>query len=101
MKKDLHIRPFSIILAAVFLSLFGSIWYGVLFRNVQMESHGYTPEDYASSHPAWYVGGIVISLFIAWGWCHNRWYGKRNRVLKSIRYSKKDIVRINIKTNTI
>ena len=67
MKKDLHIRPLSIIVAAVFLSLFGSIWYGILFRNVQMESHGYTTEDYASSHPAWYIGGVVISLFIAWG----------------------------------
>ena len=32
-----------------------------------MESHGYTLEDYANSHPAWYAGGVVISLFIAWG----------------------------------
>ncbi len=67
MMTPLQIRPLSIILAALFLSVFGGIWYGVLFHNVQMESHGYTVEDYANSHPAWYIGGVVISLFIAWG----------------------------------
>ncbi len=67
MKKNLQISPLSIILAALFLSLFGGIWYGVLFHDVQVEAHRYTQEDYDSSHPAWYVGGVVISLFIAWG----------------------------------
>ncbi len=67
MKKNLQISPLSIILAALFLSIFGGIWYGTLFHDVQVEAHRYTPEEYANSHPAWYAGGVVISLFIAWG----------------------------------
>ncbi len=67
MKENLQISTLSIILAALFLSIFGGIWYGALFSDIQMEAHRYTPQDYENSHPIWYAGGIVISLFIAWG----------------------------------
>ncbi len=67
MKKNLHISSLSIVLAALFLSLFGALWYGVLFNDVQNEAHRYTSEDYANNHPAWYIGGVIISLFISWG----------------------------------
>lgn len=67
MKGNLRVKPLSICLAALFLMLFGGIWYGVLFHKVQMVSHGYSTEDYANNNPIWYIGGVVISLFIAWG----------------------------------
>ncbi|WP_299272613.1 DUF1761 domain-containing protein [uncultured Psychroserpens sp.] len=67
MKKKIKIRPISIILSALFLSMFGGIWYGWWFSDVQVEAHRYTPEDYANNSPLWYLGGILISLFISWG----------------------------------
>jgi len=67
MNHNLRVKPLSVCLAALFLMVFGGIWYGVLFHGVQMESHGYSTEDYENSSPVWYAGGAVISLFIAWG----------------------------------
>ena len=67
MENKLRIKPLAIILATLFLSLFGALWYGVLFGDVQTEAHRYTAEDYANNNPIWYAGGILISLFIAWG----------------------------------
>ncbi len=67
MKSHIQIKPLSIVIAAAFLSVFGAVWYGVLFNDIQQESHRFTAEEYAASHPAWYMGGVVISLFIAWG----------------------------------
>ncbi|MEP5611624.1 MAG: DUF1761 family protein [Cyclobacteriaceae bacterium] len=63
----LTVRPISILFATLFLGAFGTVWYGVLFTGIQVESHRYTAEEYASSHPAWYMGGFLISLLIAWG----------------------------------
>jgi hypothetical protein len=57
----------SVILACIFLSLFGFLWYGVLFSNLQMEAHNFTPADYVGNNPVWYVGGALISLLIAAG----------------------------------
>lgn len=67
MKADLQIRPISIVLATVFLSAFGVLWYGLLFSDIQEDGHRFTSEEYASFNPLWYIGGIVISFFIAWG----------------------------------
>ncbi|MEO9484161.1 MAG: DUF1761 family protein [Ekhidna sp.] len=65
--QKLSIRPSSIILASIFLSTFGGIWYGLLFRDVQISAHRYTAEEYANDNPIWYIGGVLISLLIAWG----------------------------------
>ncbi len=67
MRSNLSVKPLATILAAIFLAAFGGLWYGALFHDVQVESHRFTAEEYAASHPAWYAGGAVISLFIAWG----------------------------------
>jgi len=65
--KKIQISTLSIVLASVFLSVFGGIWYGVLFRELQQEAHRYTAEDYQNSSPLWYLGGVIISLLISWG----------------------------------
>lgn len=57
----------SIVIAGLFLTLFGFLWYGVLFRDLQMKAHGYGPADYAGNSPMWYAGGLVISILIAGG----------------------------------
>jgi hypothetical protein len=67
MKEKIIVKLQSIFLAALFLMVFGGVWYGILFHNVQMESHGYSAEDYANNNPIWYLGGAIISMFIAWG----------------------------------
>ncbi len=67
MKQTLHVKTSAILVAALFLSTFGAVWYGVIFTDLQMEAHRYTAAEYAASHPAWYAGGVVIALFIAWG----------------------------------
>ena len=67
MKEKIKVKLQSIFLAALFLMVFGAVWYGILFHNVQMESHSYSVEDYANNNPIWYLGGAIISLFIAWG----------------------------------
>lgn len=67
MKTDLQTRPMSIVLVTVFLSAFGMLWYGVLFSDIQEDGHRFTTEEYASFNPLWYLGGVVISFFIAWG----------------------------------
>lgn len=59
-----------VLIATGFLSAFGFLWYGVLFQDLQMEAHGYTPADYAGNSPLWYAGGLVISLVIAIGLRH-------------------------------
>ena len=60
--------PFgSILLAGLFLSGFGYLWFGVLFQGLQMRSHGYTAADYAGNSPLWYAGGAIISVVIAAG----------------------------------
>ena len=48
MKEKIIVKPQSILLAALFLMVFGGVWYGILFHNVQMGSHGYSVEDYAN-----------------------------------------------------
>ncbi len=67
MENELRIKPLSIILATLFLSLFGALWYGLLFGDIQTEAHRYTQEEYASNNPLWNIGGVLISLFISWG----------------------------------
>ena len=67
MDSTVQVKPLSIFIATFFLSVFGSIWYGVLFIDVQIDAHRYTAEEYANSHPAWYIGGAVIAGFISWG----------------------------------
>jgi hypothetical protein len=62
-----RIRIGTVVLAGIFLSVFGALWYGVLFKDLQQLAHRYTPEEYARSSPAWYVGGAVLSLCIASG----------------------------------
>lgn len=57
----------AIAAGALFLMVFGFVWYGILFRELQMEAHGYTPADYDGNSPLWYIGGGLISVFIAWG----------------------------------
>ncbi len=67
MNDRLHVKPLAMILATLFLSAFGGIWYGAIFGDLQMEAHRYTEADYVDNNPLWYIGGVVISLFIAWG----------------------------------
>ena len=47
----------AILIAGLFLSAFGFLWYGVLFQGLQMEAHGYTAADYEGNSPAWYAVG--------------------------------------------
>jgi hypothetical protein len=68
-------RP--VLAATVFLSLFGYVWYGILFQSLQMQAHGYTPSDYAGNSPLWYTGGVLISLVIALGLQHMLRLSKR------------------------
>lgn len=67
MKDSIKTSSLSIILAALFLSVFGAIWYAVLFNDINVKAHRYTSEDYMNSSPLWYIGGVLISLLIAWG----------------------------------
>ncbi len=55
-------RYFPVLIATVFLSVFGYLWYGVLFQDLQMQAHGYSKADYAGNSPLWYAGGALISL---------------------------------------
>lgn len=68
-------RP--VLAATVFLSLFGYVWYGILFQSLQMQAHGYTASDYAGNSPLWYTGGVLISLVIAMGLQHMLRLNKR------------------------
>ncbi len=63
------VRPSTgrVLLAGLFLMVFGYLWYGVLFQQLQLDSHGYTAADYAGNSPLWYAGGGLISLVIAIG----------------------------------
>lgn len=62
-----RISTTHVLLAGLFLMVFGFLWYGVLFQQLQLESHGYTAADYAGNSPLWYAGGGIISLVIAIG----------------------------------
>lgn len=66
-KKKIKISKSSIILATLFLGIFGGIWYGVLFADVQVRAHRFTSQDYANNSPLWNLGGIIISLLISCG----------------------------------
>ena len=66
-QKKIKISKISIVLATLFLSVFGAIWYGILFADVQVQSHRFTSQDYENNSPLWNLGGLIISFFIACG----------------------------------
>ncbi len=65
--KKVKVSWLSLAIASVFLSVFGGIWYGAIFNELQQKAHRYTAEDYADNSPIWYFGGLIISLLISWG----------------------------------